>query len=174
MTDLRETIKDANGLPKVAPGFVNPGNYNGVFLGFRWPVAQGTIDIYDYALPANMLLQGGTRMITTEGGTPADLDVMEMEIVDDDNSTGMFDGTNPNGMNPFLVDLGYEVGVDVISIFKYVRDEQVSPDDAGKRYEYKFESAAFVCSLLKLRCKYDSDGTGDDIIVKCSYKGYEA
>lgn len=174
MTDLRVLPVDDDGNPKIAPSFVDSGGYDGVYLGFRWVITQGTTDIYDYDLTNNMKLQGGYRMVSNAGGDPADGDYMEMEVVDKDNFTGMFDGTNPYGMNPGLIDLDLVVDVDVLSLFKYVRDEQCDPADVGQRYTYLFDSATFVPAGLYLRCKYVSTGSGDDIILKCAYKGYEA
>jgi len=166
---------NAVGIPMVAPCFVETGGYNGVYLGFRWEVTEGTDDIYDYDLQSNMKLQGGYRRVYSGGTDPVDEDELEMEVVDKDNFTGMFDGTNPNGMNPNLVDLELTVGTDVLSVFKYVRDEPVDEDDIGKRHNYEFASATFVPAGLYLRCKYESQGTGEGtIIMKCGYKGYEA
>ena len=98
---------------------------------------------------------------------------MEMSVVDTINATGMSDGTDPNNMNPGLIDLGLEVGVDVLEMFKYVRNEQANPADVGKRYEYLFASATFVPALFKLRAKFVSGGS-IDMTLKCAYKGYEA
>lgn len=161
--------KDAEGRPILAPSFVETNGYDGVYLGFRWEVAAGYTDIYDYDLTANMKIQGGYRMVT--GGPPVDGDYMEMSVVDKDNATGMFNGTNPHGMNPDLIDLGLTVGVDVIELFKYIRGEQVDPADLGVRYEYLFASAKFVLALLYLRAKFESTGN-DNIVVKGAYKGY--
>ena len=174
MTDFRHQPHDADGNPTMAPSFMDSGGYAGVYLCWRWVVVQGTIDIHDYDLQHNMKLQGGYRRIYSGGGDPVDGDYMEMSVVDKNNYTGMFNGTNPNGMNPTLIDLDLEVGVDVLELFKYVRNEQTDIDDISIRIEYLFSSATFVPSGLFPRAKYDSDGTGDDIILKCGYKGYES
>lgn len=162
-------VINADGNRIMAPTFVDSGGYNGKYLGFRWEVAAGTTDIYDYDLQTNIKLQGGYRKIAY--GLPADGDYMEMSVVDKDNFTGMFDGTNPTGMNPGLVNLGLTVGVDVLEIFKYVYNEQADASDVGQRYVYEFGSATFIPAGLYLRSKYVSTGT-ENLILKCGYKGY--
>jgi hypothetical protein len=162
----------ADGDPIIAPAPTVVEGYNGCFNGWRFVVTAGAQNFHDMLLTNNIRIQGGWRRLMCAGTIP-DTDLMELSVVDKDNFTGMFDGTDPHGMNPTLIDLDLTVGVDVLEIFKYVRDHYACEADKNQRYDFEFRSAKFLPAGLYLRAMYNSTGS-TDLVLLGDYKWYEA
>ena len=154
--DFRTRLVDVDGRPQVAPSFVDAGGLDGCFEGFYLDVVAGALNIHDVLLTTNVKMQGGIYAVD---GVSVHGDYCEMAVVDKDDRLGLF------------AVYGLQVGVDVLTVRKYIRKRYIRPGVKGD-VPLEFGSAAFIPAGLYLRAMVQSVGT-EDYIVYCDYKLYE-
>lgn len=158
--NLRAPVLDDEGRPIIAPSFVEAGHYDGCYNGFRWEITAGTTNEHDTELETDVKIQGGQYRLV--GGPPADGDYMCLSVIDKNDVLGMFS----------LYD--YEVGVDELELFRYVRNHYACSNTScmGLVNVFEFPSAKFIPMGLFLRAIYVSIGECD-IVMYGDYKWYE-
>jgi len=158
--------RNSSGYPINAPSFLETNGAIGQIFGVSWTTPAGTQSFNDIVVVNQIHIQGGEGWVV--GANKGDY--TEFSIVDKDNVTGMFDGTNSNGMNQGLTNLGLSVGTDILELNKYVKKKEFRNGD--QEFKVEFESKADVYPGLYLRASYVSTGT-TDIDCAVTYKWYE-
>lgn len=135
----------------VAPTFEDTGGVHPQWHGHKYLATAGQTSIFDELVTTEKQIRGGWYEMMDNNAVVGDY--IEFSVVDKDDVLGLFST------------YGLTVGVDVLELKKYVKEDYINPLHAGNREVIESRSTFLITAGLYMRTIYESTG-GDDVCFK--------